>query len=134
MQSLWPLLGIGVFASMVVVAMLFWDILNFDPSRPDLSLVSFKPIQAVSPRMRPAAVSNLPSPEFAEGSTVQIRRSSIIFTGPGINPVPAASDPGSRRGVVEDGLWQQGRWLYQVRLSPTEAVWVAESDLVSMQP
>jgi hypothetical protein len=133
MQSLWPVLVVGVVASLVVLAMLFYNILNFDPNRPTLSLLKLNPIQAIhASGTRPA--QHLPAPEFEEGVTVQIRRSGAIFAGPGINPLPTSPDMESRRGVVQDGLWQQGRWLYQVRLSPTQVVWVAESDLIRMQP
>lgn len=135
MQSLWPLLGVGVLASVVVVALLFYNILYFDPNRPTLHLLKLKPLQPVSaPRAPLAGAENLSSPKFAEGVTVQVKRSGVIYAGPGINPLPESRDGKYERGVVEDGLWWQGRWVYQVRFSPTRVGWVPESDLVSTRP
>lgn len=130
MQSLWPLLGLGVLASVVVLALLFYNILYFDPNRPDVNLIKFKPLQPVNAPGTPlTSAPNPSSPRFAEGVTVQVRRSGVIYVGPGINPLPESRDGEYGRGVVQDGLWQQGRWFYQIRFSPTRVGWVAEGDL-----
>lgn len=70
MQSLWPVLGVGVVASLVVLAMLFYNILNFDPMRPTLSLLKLDPIQAIhAPGTRSAESSST----FAPTTLVPVR-------------------------------------------------------------
>jgi len=135
MQSLWPLLGFGALASVVVLAFLFYNILYFDPNRPTANLIKFTPLQPVKLPGTPFSnASNPSSPRFAEGVRVQVKRHGVIYAGAGINPLPESRSSEYRYGVVQDGLWQQGRWLYQVRFSQTQVSWVDETDLMPASP
>jgi hypothetical protein len=135
MQSLWPLLGLGALATVVVLALLFYNILYFDPQRPDVNMIRFTPLQPVElPGTPPSGASNPSSPRFAEGVRVQVKRNGVVYAGAGINPLPESRGGEYRYGVVQDGLWQQDRWLYQVRFSPTQVSWVAETDLMPASP
>lgn len=125
LHSLWSVLALSGILAAVLLYFLYSSLLSttFDYQ-------PIKPLSELRPMVPPASPSGSPStPRFAEGTTVQVRQSGVIYAGPGTDPLPPADHRERTRGVVLDGVWSQGRWLYQVQFSLTQVGWVAERDL-----
>ncbi len=82
-----------------------------------------KPLVSLD-RMAPTA------PHFAEGATVRVRLAGTIYTGPEAKMLLQDALPADNTGVIVDGVWEQGRWLYQVRFAQGVIGWVGEMDLI----
>lgn len=61
---------------------------------------------------------------------VRLRLAGSVYTSSSAQDLMQEALPENNAGVVIDGVWKRGRWLYQVRFSPTVTGWVGEPDLI----
>jgi hypothetical protein len=116
-NSWWPIV-------VIVVVMVIFTILAtyYDPFSP-LNTTQVKPLIGLDQQ----APTN---PHFAEGAAVQVQLAGTVYADPSAHTMLQEALPEGNTGVVVDGVWRQGRWLYQVRFSPTVVGWVGEMDLI----
>lgn len=107
----------------IVLGGLTLGALYYDPYSPHNAL-AIKPLT----RMEPLPTS----PQFTEGAAVRVRMPGTVYAGTETDRPLQEPLPDAKSGVVLDGIWKQGRWLYQVRFSPTQVGWVGEPDLIPL--
>ncbi len=115
----WPIAVIvAIMVAFTVTAM------YYDPYSPR-NMSAIKPLVSLD-QMPPTP------PHFAEGAAVRVRFSGTVYAG--VETARLLQEPlPDNSGVVVDGVWKRGRWLYQVRFSPTLVGWVGEPDLIAAQ-
>lgn len=117
-NSWWPITVIMIIMGGITLAALYYD-----PYSPHNFLL-IRPLMSLD-QVQPTA------PKFVEGGTVRVRMLGTVYAG--VDTDRLLEDPPElKSGVILDGIWKQGRWLYQIRFSPTQIGWVGEPDLIPL--